>query len=460
MPLLPSSTQLSSISEFFRSGQTLSYSFRRQQLLNLKAGILKYEKRFYEAFATDLKKTPEEAWVTELGFVIAEINEALRELKRWMAPRRVSTNLVNFPSRSWMQAEPLGVVLVIGPWNYPFQLVMAPLVGAIAAGNCAVIKTGEAAAATDRLLQEMITDVFPDNYIAYVQGDGAELIPRLLQQFRFDHIFFTGGPGAGKAIYRLAAEQLTPVTLELGGKSPCLVTGDANIAVAARRIASTKFSNAGQMCIAVDYVLVHSSRKEELIRELKKCIRDFYGENPEESPYYGRLINSRNFDRVCSYLSQGTIAHGGRYNRETLYIEPTLVTDISPTAPLMQDEIFGPVLPILEYSYEQEWKEAMEKHPNPLAAYLFTGSRETEKKWAETVRFGGGCINNASWHFTNNHLPFGGRGSSGIGKYHGQYSFDTFSHLKSVMKTPTWFDPRIKYPPFKGKLSLFRKIIR
>ncbi len=460
MPLLPSSSQLNSISDFFRSGQTLSYAFRRQQLLNLKAGILKYEKRFYEAFAADLKKTPEEAWVTELGFVVAEINEALRELKRWMAPRRVSTNLVNFPSKSWTQAEPLGVVLIIGPWNYPFQLVMAPLVGAIAAGNCAVIKTGEAAAATDQLLQEMITDVFPDNYIGYVQGEGSELIPQLLGQFRFDHIFFTGGVGAGKAIYKMAAEQLTPVTLELGGKSPCLVTEDANIAVAARRIASTKFSNAGQMCVAVDYILVHHSKKEDLIRELKKCIREFYGENPEESPYYGKMINSRNFDRVVNYLKEGNIAHGGRHNRDTLYIEPTLVTGVSWNMPLMQEEIFGPVLPILEYNYEQEWQEALAKYPNPLAAYLFTSSRETEKKWAETFRFGGGCINNASWHLTNSSLPFGGRGNSGIGKYHGQYSFDTFSHLKSVMKTPTWFDPRIKYPPFKGKLSLFRKIIR
>lgn len=460
MPLIPSPQQLSALSEFYHSGQTLPYSFRRQQLLNLRDAILKYEERFYEAFYSDLRKSKEESWVTELGFVIAEINETLRELKRWMTPERVSTNLLNFPSSSRIAREPLGVVLIIGPWNYPFQLVIAPLISAIAAGNCAVIKAGEAAVATDNLLRDMIAETFPGNYIAYAQGEGAEVVPALMKQFQFDHVFFTGGTAAGKAVYQLAAEKLVPVTLELGGKSPAIVEADADITVAARRIASTKFSNSGQMCVAVDYILVHHTRKDELVNELKKCITTFYGDNPAESYNYGRMINTRQFDRVTSYFSQGTLAHGGGSDRDTRYIEPTILTGVSWDQPVMQEEIFGPVLPIISFTDEEGWKQLVARNPNPLAAYIFTKSKEKQKQWMEELRFGGGCINNASWHLTNPELPFGGRGWSGTGRYHGKYGFDTFSHLKSVMKTPTWFDPQIKYPPMKGRLSLFKKFIR
>lgn len=460
MALIPTTQQLSALSEYFNSGQTLPYAFRRQQLINLRNAILKYEDRFYEAFFTDLRKSKEESWVTELGFVIAEINETLRELKRWMTPERVSTNLLNFPSSSRVVREPLGVVCIIGPWNYPFQLVIAPLISAIAAGNCAVVKAGEAAVATDNLLREMITETFADNYITYAQGEGAEVVPALLKQFQFDHIFFTGGIGAGKAVYQLAAEKLVPVTLELGGKSPAIVEADADIAVAARRIASTKFSNAGQMCVAVDYILVHESRKEELIVALKKCIQTFYGDHPADSYNYGRMINARQFDRVVSYLSQGTIVAGGGSDRNSLYIEPTILTDVAWDAPIMQQEIFGPLLPIISYTDEQGWKPLVARNPNPLAAYIFTRSKAKQKQWLEELRFGGGCINNASWHLTNPDLPFGGRGFSGTGRYHGKFGFDNFSHLKSIMKTPTWFDPKIKYPPMKGKLGLFKKFIR
>ncbi|MCR6719376.1 MAG: aldehyde dehydrogenase family protein [Chitinophagaceae bacterium] len=377
-----------------------------------------------------------------------------------MEPERVSTNLLNFPSSSRIVREPLGVVFIIGPWNYPFQLVIAPLISAIAAGNCAVVKAGEAAVATDNLLRELITETFADNYIAYAQGEGAEVVPALLKQFQFDHIFFTGGIAAGKAVYQLAAEKLVPVTLELGGKSPAIVEADADIAVAARRIASTKFSNSGQMCVAVDYILVHESRKEELISALKKCIRTFYGENPADSYNYGRMINARQFDRVVSYLTQGTIVAGGGCDRNTLYIEPTILTDVAWDNPVMQEEIFGPLLPIIGFTDEQGWKPLVARNPNPLAAYIFTKSKAKQKQWMEELRFGGGCVNNASWHLTNPELPFGGRGFSGTGRYHGKFGFDTFSHPKSVMKTPTWFDPKIKYPPMKGKLGLFKRFIR
>lgn len=457
MPLIP---DVEPLRHFFQSGNTLPYSFRREQLLRLREAILQYEDRFYDAFYQDLKKSPEESWVTELGMVVAEINIALRELKRWMEPQRVGTNLVNLPSSSQIIQEPLGVVLIIGPWNYPFMLTITPLVGAIAAGNCAVIKTGEAATATDTLLKELITQTFTPDYIAYAQGEGSEVVPVLMQQFQFDHVFFTGGTQAGKVVYKLAAEKLVPVTLELGGKSPCIVEEDAKIPVAARRIASTKFSNSGQMCVAPDYILVHESRKDELIAELIKAIRHFFGENPLESYNFGKMINTRQFDRVAAYLSQGTIAYGGNTNREALYIEPTLLTGVSLDAPVMQNEIFGPVLPVLTFQSEEEWKTIIARFPNPLAAYIFTQSKQKQKRWMEQIQFGGGCINNASWHLTNAELPFGGRGWSGTGKYHGKHSFDTFSHSKSVMKTPTWFDPRIKYPPMKGRLNLFRKFIR
>ncbi len=460
MQQIPSTGQLIAIREFYQSGATQSYSFRKEQLLRLKDAILKYEEQFYEAFQQDLRKSKEEAWVTELGFVLAELRKTLRELKRWMAPQKVATNFLNFPSSSRILREPLGVVLIVGPWNYPFQLVVAPLISAIAAGNCVVVKTGEAASATDRVLKEMLESTFPSNFLAYAQGEGAEIIPALMKTFDFDHVFFTGGLQAGKAIYQQAAEKLIPVTLELGGKSPAIIESDANIDVAARRIASTKFSNSGQMCVAVDYVLVHESKKDALIQALKKCIIQFYGDDPAQSYNYGRMISKKQFNRVVGYLSQGKIVHGGSYNEDDLYIEPTLLTGVKWDDAVMQDEIFGPVLPILSFSDGEGWLSQTHHHPNPLAAYIFTASKEKEKFWQQHLHFGGGCVNNASWHLTNPELPFGGRGNSGMGRYHGQFGFDTFSHLKSILKTPTWFDPAMKYPPMKGKLGLFKKFIR
>jgi aldehyde dehydrogenase (NAD+) len=281
-----------------------------------------------------------------------------------------------------------------------------------------------------------------------------------MNNFTFDHVFFTGSIQVGKIIYKMAAERLVPVTLELGGKSPCVVESDANIRVAARRIAVTKFSNAGQMCVAPDYILVHESKKQALVEELKKCIVSFYSTSPESNYNFGKIINERQFNRIASYLNNGNILYGGRTDKDQLFIEPTLMDNVSLDAPVMQDEIFGPILPIYTFTTMEDAMQIIDMHPNPLSFYVYTNSKEKEKKWIESVPFGGGCINNSSWHLTNHHLPFGGRGFSGTGKYHGKFSFETFSHQKAVMKTPTWFDPALKYPPFQGKLKLFKMVIR
>jgi aldehyde dehydrogenase (NAD+) len=323
-----------------------------------------------------------------------------------------------------------------------------------------VLKPSEFAPATAAVLQQIIESIFPKEYVLYVPGDGATVIPEMMNHFAFDHVFYTGSTAVGRIIYKMAAEKLVPVTLELGGKSPCVVESDANITIAAKRIAMTKFSNAGQMCVAPDYVLVHASKKDELVTALKKNIQQFFGDKPEESDNYGKLINEKQFDRVTSYLSQGNIVHGGRNDKEQLFIEPTLLTGVNTDAPVMKEEIFGPVLPILSFNTPEEAKAIIAQNPNPLAFYVFTSNAEKEKQWLDAVASGGACVNNASWHLTNPSLPFGGRGFSGTGAYHGKYSFETFSHKRAVMKTPTWFDPAMKYPPFKGKLGLFKWIIR
>ncbi len=444
---------------YFNSGKTQTYQFRKQQLLQLKSSLIRYEQDLYDALYKDLKKSPEECWVTENGMVLSELNYALKKLKSWMASDRVPTNLLNLPSSSKIMKEPLGVVLIIGPWNYPLQLLFNPLIGAIAAGNCVVLKPSEFAPATAAIMKKIVEEIFAKEYILFVEGEGGKVIPEMMNDFTFDHVFYTGSTAVGKIIYKMAAEKLVPVTLELGGKSPCVVESDANIKVAARRIAMTKFSNCGQMCVAPDYVLVHESQRAALVTELKKCILDFFGDKPEESYSYGKIINEKQFNRIVQYLQQGTIAYGGRTNKELLFIEPTILENIQLNATIMQEEIFGPVLPIIVFNNKAAAMEIIRQHKNPLAFYVFTSSSEKEKDWLQSVAFGGSCVNNASWHLTNHHLPFGGRGFSGTGSYHGKFSFDTFSHKKSVLKTPTWFDPSIKYPPFKGKLNLFKKVI-
>ncbi len=452
--------KLQQLRAFYESGGTRTLAFRKYQLQLLKTTMLKYEQSLYDALYSDLKKSPEECWVTELGVVMAEINLALRSLPHWMQRERVKTNLVNLPSSSFVLREPLGVVLIISPWNYPLQLLFNPLIGAIAAGNCVVLKPSELAPATAEVMGEIIKEIFSEEYIIFVEGDGAQIVPALMNNFRFNHVFYTGSTAVGKNIYQMAAAHLTPVTLELGGKSPCVVESDANISVAARRIAVTKFSNAGQMCIAPDYVLVHASKKEELIAALKNAIRAFFSENAVESYNYGKIINEKQFQRLVGYLTQGTIIYGGRHDVGQLYLEPTILENVPLDTPLMKEEIFGPILPVLTFNTLDEAKAIIQNNPDPLSFYIYTSDTKKEQEWLQAISFGGGCVNNSSWHFTNHHLPFGGRGNSGMGKYHGKYSFDVFSHAKAVMKTPTWFDPAIKYPPFKGRLKIFKWIIR
>jgi aldehyde dehydrogenase (NAD+) len=451
---------LQQIQQYFTSGATLGYEFRREQLQRLKKAIMDHEQEIYEALHADLKKNREESWVTEIGIIMSEINYAMKKLKRWMKPQTVATNLVNFPSSSHVYYEPLGTVLIIGPWNYPLQLTFAPLVGAIAAGNCAVLKPSEAAPATAALMEKIVRNTFDPSYITVVQGEGSEVIPRLMQEIRFDHVFFTGSTFVGRLIYEMAAKQLIPVTLELGGKSPCIIESDADIQVTAKRIAVTKFSNAGQMCVAPDYLLVHESIRDRFLPQLTKYITQFYNAEEVRDYHFGRIINEKQFARIVQYMKEGKVIYGGGSNAETLFVEPTILADVPAGSKVLQEEIFGPLLPVISWKEESEVYETIRTNSNPLALYVFTSSQSKADKWIRTIPFGGGCVNNASWHLTNHNLPFGGRGNSGVGSYHGKYSFETFSHRKAIMKTPTWFDPAIKYPPFKGKLGLFKKVIR
>ena len=453
-------SRLQDMRRYFDSGATRPYTFRKQQLLAFKACIKKYEQEIYNALYTDLKKVPEESWFTENGLLMQELNHTLAHLDEWMQPIRSRTNLVNLPSSSRLYPSPLGVVLIIGPWNFPLQLLLIPAIGAIAAGNAVVLKPSEYAPATAALIHKMISETFPENLVQVVQGDGAEVVPAMMNQYRFDHVFYTGSIPVGKAIYQLAAKDLVPVTLELGGKDPCVVEADAALAATARRIVLGKFSNAGQMCVSPDYLIVHSSIKERLLVLMKKYIVQFFGEEPSTTYGYNKIINTKNFDRLIRYLGDGKIVAGGQHNRENLFIAPTILDDVQPDAPVMQEEIFGPILPVFTFNEPEEALALIRRNPNPLSFYIFTSSRKKEQDWIEKVQFGSGCVNNTALQFTNHHLPFGGVGQSGIGAYHGRDSFDTFTHYKSVMKTPTWFDPALKYPPLKGKMKLLKFFIK
>jgi aldehyde dehydrogenase (NAD+) len=452
--------QLQNMRSYFNSGATRLYSFRRQQLLALQKAIQQNEQAINDALYADLKKSPEETYISETGLVYAEISVALKNLHKWMKPKRTGTDLANLPSTSKIYRDPLGVVLIIAPWNYPLQLSFIPLAGAIAGGNCVVIKPSEFAPASAAIMQKIIEQVFTAEYVYMVQGDGAAVIPEMMTAFRFDHIFYTGSIPVGKAVYTMAAQNLIPVTLELGGKSPAIVEADANIEIAAKRITMGKFLNTGQTCVAPDYLLVHEHVKNTLIQHISKCITQFYGEDISNSYELGKIINEKRFDKLISYLGEGDIILGGQHNRAKLFIAPTIIDNLKPGAAIMQEEIFGPLLPVLTFASTGEAMQIVKQHANPLAFYLFTSSKAKEQQWINNVPFGGGCINNADVYFINHHLPFGGVGNSGMGAYHGKFTFDTFTRLKPVMKTPVWFNPAIKYPPFKGKLKYFKWLIK
>lgn len=446
---------------FFASGATRSYKFRKAQLKKLRQAIVAHEEDINNALRMDMHKPDFEAYASEVAFTMMELDHTLRNLKKWMKPERVNTSLVHFPSQSKIVKDPLGVCLVIGPWNYPFQLLMAPLIGAIAGGNTVVLKPSEMTPHTARVIETLIDEAFEQQYISVVQGNGAEVVPALMDEHHFDHIFFTGSEPVGKIIAEQAAQKLTPVTLELGGKSPAIVDQTANLKVSARRIAWGKFFNAGQTCVSPDYVLVHESVQEDFINEMRQVIWEFYGQMHPDHPDFAHIVNEKRFDTLQSYFSQGRILLGGEADRDHLYIAPTLMDEISMDSPIMQEEIFGPILPILSYTTLDEAKEIISKNSQPLALYLFTEDKAVEEEIIRDVQFGGGAINNTIVHLSNTNLPFGGVGSSGYGRYHGKYSFDTFTHLKSVMKTSTWLDIKLRYPPYSiNKKKLARLFIR
>jgi aldehyde dehydrogenase (NAD+) len=449
---------LASQRHFFNSGRTKNPDFRLESLNRLKTAIIKNETAIFEALKNDLYKPAYEGYLTEIGLVLEEIRFVSRHLKSWLKPRKVRTPYVLWFGSSAIYSEPYGISLIISPWNYPFQLAISPLVGSLAAGNCTVIKPSEYAPHTSTIISEIIKGHFDSHYVAVVEGD-TQISKDLLDE-HFDYIFFTGSMAVGKIVMSAAAKFLTPVTLELGGKSPCIVDQDVNIDMAARRITSGKFINSGQTCLAPDYLLVHRSNKQKLLDKIKAYLRKFYGKDPRKSPDYVRIINKRHFDRLAALLDKGDIVVGGQTDAEDLYIAPTLLQNVSWNDPVMQDEIFGPILPVLEFEDSSEVIAAINSRPGPLALYFFSNQRKRYQRIVEEVSFGGGCINDTLSHFVNPHLPFGGTGSSGMGSYHGKASFDTFTHQKSIFKRWFSFDLPLRFPPYKNKLSILKKILR
>lgn len=441
----------------FAAGRTLPERAREDALRALLHAFQTKEKLIIDALHADLHKCTVEAYLTEVGFVTAEIKHALRHLHRWMRPQASLSPLAVAPSRSYVHYQPLGLTLVIAPWNYPVQLAFAPLIGALAAGNVALIKPSELAPASSAACAEIAREAFAEEHVAVVQG-GIETSQALLAH-RWDHVFFTGGTAVGRMVAKAGAEHLSRVTLELGGKSPTIVTASADLDVAARRIVWGKLINAGQTCVAPDYLLVDAAVHDGLLARMKVAVREFYGEDPRTSPDYGRIINDRHFHRLVQLIDPDKVAIGGQHDAAERYIAPTVMTDVTVDDPVMADEIFGPVLPVLRTHALDEAIETIGRHPNPLALYLFTSDAEDERKVIERVSFGGGCINNTVAHLVDPDLPFGGVGESGLGAYHGRWSFEAFSHRKAVMKTASFLDPSIKYPPYEGKLGLMRRIV-
>jgi aldehyde dehydrogenase (NAD+) len=443
---------------FFGTGKTQDVGFRRDSLKKLKCALFRYEDRIYDAFWEDLHKSRFEVFGTEIGMVSKEISLHARNLTKWAKPKRILTDILNFYATSRVYHEPYGVVLIMSPWNYPVQLALLPLVGAISAGNCVMLKPAHYSEHVSEVIRELISETFDPAYISVVTG-GRDVNQAILDE-RFDFIFFTGSPPLGKIVMEKAAKHLTPVTLELGGKSPCIVAPDADIGVAAQRICFGKFLNAGQTCIAPDHLFVHVDVKERLIEAMGQCIRRFYGDDPEQSPDFARIITDERF-RQLEYLmhSAGTIIHGGRLNRETRYIEPTLIDRITPDDPIMQEEIFGPLLPILDYTSLDDVIALITRGEKPLALYFFSPSRGLRERVLSATSSGGGCVNDTIMHVSNPRMPFGGVGNSGMGRYHGRFSFETFSHHRSILRKTTLFNPTLAYPPYKNKLRYMRRML-
>lgn len=441
--------------KFFHSGATLDRDFRLKQLRLLSKALKEWEKPLCEALWRDLHKSTEEAFLTEISILNAEIENHIQHLKRWMKPEKHSTPLKMTPSRSYVVSEPLGSALIIAPWNYPVQLLLNPLVGAISAGCTAILKPSPYVPTVASVVEQMIAETFDEKYIAVVQGN-REVNTLLLEQ-RFDIIFFTGSPQLGKTVMEAAAKHLTPVVLELGGKSPCIVDKEANLKIAARRIAWGKTLNAGQTCIAPDYLLIHKSLKDEFIEEFKAAVKKLHGKQVKTSRHYVRMVSDKAFDRVVGYLSDGEVVAGGAYDKAERYIEPTLLANVSPTSAVMQEEIFGPILPMLTFESSEEIIRFITEREKPLALYYF-GDEKRGWRIIRRTSSGGACINDTIMHIANEGLPFGGVGNSGMGSYHGRLSFDAFSHRRAVVASPTWIDMPFRYMPYKF-FSIVKKIL-
>lgn len=440
---------------FFTEHITREIPFRLCALDRLQEGIRKYEPELTEALRNDLGKSAFESYASEIGLILREIKSAKKHLAGWSKEKKCPTPLFMAGSKSFVHPEPYGVVLIIAPWNYPVQLTLSPLIGAIAAGNCAIVKPSPDAPCTSDVLTRLIDECFESEYIAVTATD-AHTTEMLLQE-RFDYIFYTGGVRFGKSVMEAAARHLTPVTLELGGKSPCIVDDDADLPVAARRIVWGKLLNCGQTCVAPDYLMVHSSIKDRLIDAIRQEIARQYGEDPRLSPDYPRIVNRRHIDRLLPLLKDGDIVCGGTADPDERYIAPTLIENVRPGSPLLTDEIFGPILPVIPFDDIDDCVEYINTHEKPLALYYFTRSKKRARYMIQHTSSGGVCINDTISHVVNSDLPFGGIGNSGIGQYHGRYSFETFSHPKSVVKTTTAFNIGLKFAPYAQKLRMLKK---
>ena len=433
-------------------------TYRKESLKKLLYTILKNEKAIIQALHDDFKKPAFESVLTETYFVISDLKNAINNIHSWAKPKRVLPSILNFPSKDYIYNEPYGKVLIIAPWNYPFQLALCPLIYAVAAGNSVTLKPSELTSNTSRIIAKIISETFDKNHVDVIEG-GVDTAQKLLSQ-RWDYIFFTGSVAVGKIVAKAAAEHLTPTTLELGGKNPCIVDETANLKLAAKRIVWGKFLNCGQTCIAPDYILVQTKMKSHFISFLKEEITNAYSKNPELSRDYPRIINKKNWERLVNQIKHENVIFGGHENEEDYYISPTLVDEPGLESPLMQEEIFGPILPILTYENESDLKSIISKYEKPLSLYVFTENKPFAEKIIQEFSFGGGCVNDTMIHFMNKRLPFGGVGHSGIGAYHGKKSFDTFSHKKSILKKANWLDITIRYAPYHNKLKIIKKILK
>lgn len=444
--------------EFFKNGKTKNIDYRKQLLKQLQSELIKQENHITKALYDDFKKPEFESVISETAIVLQDLKRTIKHIDKWAKPKRVFPSLLNFPSSDYLYSEPYGTVLIIAPWNYPYQLALAPLIGAVAAGNTVVLKPSELTPNTSALLTKIIKHVFPPEFVTVVEG-GVDTSTQLLNQV-WDYIFFTGSVGVGKIVAKAAAPNLTPITLELGGKNPCIIDKTANIKLAAKRIVWGKFINAGQTCIAPDYILIDSTIKEKFYKVLEDEIISAYSKNPQQSADFARIINDKNFNRLAEMLVDENCVIGGKSNVEDLYISPTIIDEPTLDSKVMEDEIFGPILPVISFKNLDNIDSIIHRYSKPLSLYVFSTNSAQAKQLIKQYSFGGGCINDTVIHFANHRLPFGGVGNSGIGAYHGKYTFDTFSHKKAIVKKGNWLDIPLRYAPYKGKLKQLKSLLK